>query len=94
MKDLARLKGKSIVQPSQDNCEDIVKRLEKGVHRDMVQVPSRRSQVQQVPSTKEEASGWEEQEEEHNQEFSHLHQAQPQEQNQKHHLCDQEEEQW
>ena len=30
MKDLARLKGKSIVQPSQDNCEDMVKKLEKG----------------------------------------------------------------
>ena len=30
MKDLARLKGKSIVQPSQDNREDIVKKLEKG----------------------------------------------------------------
>ena len=31
MKDFARLKGKSIVQPSQDNREDIVKKLEKGV---------------------------------------------------------------
>ena len=30
MKDLARLKGKSIVQPSQDNSEDMVKKLEKG----------------------------------------------------------------
>ena len=30
MKDLARLKGKSIVQPSQDNREDTVKKLEKG----------------------------------------------------------------
>ena len=30
MKDLARLKGKSIVQPSQDNREDVVKKLEKG----------------------------------------------------------------
>ena len=30
MKDLARLKGKSIVQPSQDNHEDMVKKLEKG----------------------------------------------------------------
>ena len=33
MKDLARLKSKSIesnVQPSQDNCEDMVKKLEKG----------------------------------------------------------------
>ena len=30
MKDLARLKGKSIVQPSQDNREDMVKKLEKG----------------------------------------------------------------
>ena len=30
MKDLARLEGKSIVQPSQDNCEDMVKKLEKG----------------------------------------------------------------
>ena len=29
MKDLARLKGKSIVQPSQDNREDMVKKLEK-----------------------------------------------------------------
>ena len=30
MRDLARLKGKSIVQPSQDNREDMVKKLEKG----------------------------------------------------------------
>ena len=30
MKDFARLKGKSIVQPSQDNREDMVKKLEKG----------------------------------------------------------------
>ena len=30
MKDLARLKGKSIVQPSQDNHEDMVKKHEKG----------------------------------------------------------------
>ena len=30
MKDLARLKGKGIVQPSQDNREDTVKKLEKG----------------------------------------------------------------
>jgi cobalamin biosynthesis Co2+ chelatase CbiK len=30
MKDLARLKGKSIVQPSQDNREDMVKKVEKG----------------------------------------------------------------
>ena len=30
MKDLARLKGKSIVQPSQDNREDMVKKIEKG----------------------------------------------------------------
>ena len=30
MKDLARLKGKSIVQPSQNNREDMVKKLEKG----------------------------------------------------------------
>ena len=30
MKDLARLKGKSIVQPSQYNREDMVKKLEKG----------------------------------------------------------------
>jgi len=29
MKDLARLKGKSVVQPSQDNREDMVKKLEK-----------------------------------------------------------------
>ena len=29
MKDLARLKGKSVVQPSQDNSEDMVKKLEK-----------------------------------------------------------------
>jgi hypothetical protein len=29
MKDLARLKGKSIVQPSQDNRKDMVKKLEK-----------------------------------------------------------------
>jgi hypothetical protein len=29
-RDLARLKGKSIVQPSQDNQEDMVKKLEKG----------------------------------------------------------------
>jgi ribosomal protein L29 len=28
-RDLARLKGKSIVQPSQYNCEDMVKKLEK-----------------------------------------------------------------
>jgi hypothetical protein len=30
MKDLARLKGKSIIQPSQDNCENMVKKVEKG----------------------------------------------------------------
>ncbi|RLN12513.1 hypothetical protein C2845_PM09G01270 [Panicum miliaceum] len=30
MKDLARLKGKNIAQPSQDNREDMVKKLEKG----------------------------------------------------------------
>jgi hypothetical protein len=30
MRDLARLKGKSIVQLSQDNCENMVKKLEKG----------------------------------------------------------------
>ena len=30
MKNIARLKGKSIVQPSQDNCEDMVKKFEKG----------------------------------------------------------------
>jgi hypothetical protein len=30
MRDLARLKGKSIVQPSQDNHENMVKKLEKG----------------------------------------------------------------
>ena len=30
MKDMARLKGKSIVQPSEDNREDMVKRLENG----------------------------------------------------------------
>jgi hypothetical protein len=30
MRDLARLKGKSIVEPSQDNFEDMVKKLEKG----------------------------------------------------------------
>ena len=30
MKDLARLKGKSIIQPSQDNREDMVKKFEKG----------------------------------------------------------------
>jgi hypothetical protein len=30
MKDFARLKGKRIVQPSQDNHEDMVKKLEKG----------------------------------------------------------------
>ena len=29
MKNLARLKGKGIVQPSQDKCEDMVKKLEK-----------------------------------------------------------------
>ena len=85
IKDLARLKIKGIennVQPSKDNREDMVKKLEKGVHRDLLKVPQRRPQVQQVPSTKEEASGWEEQEEAHNQEFSHLHQAQPEEQEQ------------
>jgi len=37
---------------------------------------------------------WEEQEEYHHQEFSHLHQAQPEEQKQKHLLCYQKEEQW
>jgi len=31
MRDLARLKGKTVVQSSQDNREDIVKKLEKGV---------------------------------------------------------------
>jgi len=31
MKDFARLKGKSIVQPSKDNHEDMVNKLEKGV---------------------------------------------------------------
>ena len=30
MKNLARLKDKSIVQPSQDNCENMVNKLEKG----------------------------------------------------------------
>jgi hypothetical protein len=30
MRGLARLKGKSIVQPFQDNCENMVKKLEKG----------------------------------------------------------------
>jgi hypothetical protein len=30
MRDLGRLKGKSIVQPSQDNRENMVKKLEKG----------------------------------------------------------------
>ena len=66
----------------------------KGVHRDLLKVPQRRPQVQQVSSTKEEAFGWEEQEETYNQKFSHLHQAQPEEQKQKHLLCDQEENQW
>ena len=36
-----------------------------------------------MPSAKEEAFRWEEQEEDYNQEFSHLHQAQPEEQKQK-----------
>ncbi|RLM69941.1 hypothetical protein C2845_PM17G11630 [Panicum miliaceum] len=31
MRDLTRLKGKNIVQPSQDNREDMVKKIEKGV---------------------------------------------------------------
>jgi hypothetical protein len=30
LKDLTKMKGKSVVQPSQDNCETIVKKLEKG----------------------------------------------------------------
>ena len=46
-----------------------------------------------MPSTKEKASRWEEQEESFHQEFSHLHQSQPEEQKQKHHLCDKKEEQ-
>ena len=60
MKYLYRLKGKDIesnVQPSQDNREDMMKKLERGVHRDLLKVPQRRPQVQQVSSTKEKAFG-------------------------------------
>ena len=60
MKDLYKLKGKSIesnVQPSQDNREDMVKKFEKGSTVTLLKVPQRRPQVQQVSSTKEEASG-------------------------------------
>ena len=55
MKDLARLKGKSIVQPSQDNREDMVKNLEKGSTVTCFKCHQEVHKVQQVPSTKEEA---------------------------------------
>ena len=60
MKDLARLKGKSIesnVQSSQDNREDMVKKLEKRSTVTCSKCHKERPQVQQVSSTKKEASG-------------------------------------
>ena len=82
MKDLARLKGKNIIQSSQDNREDMVKKLEKGSTVTCSKCHKEGHKSNKVSSTKEEAFGWEEQEEAYNQEFSHLHQAQPEEQEQ------------
>ena len=90
MKDLARLKGKgieSIVQPSQDNRDDMVKKLEKGSTVTCFKCHQKGHKSNKCPQQKK-AFGWEEQEEAHNQEFSHLHQAQPEEQKQYHLLCD------
>jgi hypothetical protein len=80
---------KSKVQPSQDNRDPMVKKLEKG---DLLQVSSRREQVVQMPSIcQEDGQGCKEEVEAHHQELPHLHQAQPQEQDQEQHLHHQEE---
>ena len=45
-RDLIQWKGKCNAQPSQDNCKDMVKKLNQSMH----QAPSRRTQVQQCQS--------------------------------------------
>ena len=85
MKNLARLKGKSIesnVQPSQDNREDIVKKFEKGSTVTCSKCHQEGHKSNKCPQPKKKLFGWEEQEEAHNQEFSHLHQDQLEEQKQ------------
>jgi len=85
MKDLARLKGKSIesnVQPSQDNREDMVKKLEKGSTVTCSKYHQRGHKSNKCPQPKKKLFGWEEQEEAYNQEFSYLYQAQSEEQKQ------------
>jgi hypothetical protein len=67
---------KSIVQPSQDNRDPMVKKLEKRANRDLLQVSWRRAQVLQMPSIcQEDGQGRKEEVEPHHQELPHLHQA-------------------
>jgi hypothetical protein len=68
---------RSKVQPSQDNRDPMVKKLEKGAT-DFLQMSWRRAQVLQMPSIcQEDGQGREEEVEAHNQELPHLNQAQP-----------------
>ena len=83
MKDLARLKGKGIesnVQPSQDNHEDMVKKLEKGSIVTCSKCHHKSHKSNKCSQPKKKLSDEKKKKKTHNQEFSHLHQAQPEEQ--------------
>jgi hypothetical protein len=79
------------VQPSQDNRDPMVEKLEKSAAV-TCQASWRRAQVLQMPSIcEEDGQGRKEEVEPHHRELPYLHQAQPQEQNQEQHLRHQEE---
>ena len=83
MKDLDRLKGKSIesnVQPSQDNRDDMMKKLEKGSTVACFKCHQRGHKSNKCSQPKKKLSDEKKQEEAYYQEFSHLHQVQPEEQ--------------
>ena len=85
MKDLAILKGKDIksnVQPSQNNREDMVKKLEKGSTVTCSKCHKKDHKSNKCPQPKKKLSDEKNKKKTHNQDFSHLHQAQPKEQKQ------------
>jgi hypothetical protein len=86
---------KSKVQPSQDNCDPMVKKLEKGATVTCYKCHGEGHKFYKCPQfVKKMDTGGKEEVEPHHQEPPHLHQAQPQEQDQEQHLRHQEEGQW
>ena len=85
MMDLARLKGKGIesnFQPSQDNREDMVKKFKKGSTVTCSKCHHKGHKSNKCPQPRKKLSDEKNKKKAYNQEFSHLHQAQPEEQKQ------------